>query len=182
MKKINFVLHRHWRQKHPDKTENITQYCHVLPSATPEFTLFYSSQWPKVQPAGARAGAGGVRRATCAVSSLACLLPDASVPYTCALTVCIVSHRALSSNRISSLAGALRGLTRLQDLLLARNQLRRLQPDVFQDTPHLQLLSVDTPLIDLVCNALFASLFVEASSLASRRLPMYSAKRSAVVN
>ncbi|KAJ8729091.1 hypothetical protein PYW07_006787 [Mythimna separata] len=50
----------------------------------------------------------------------------------------------LSGNEIASLeGGALRGLRRLHDLLLARNRLRRLPADAFTHTPDLQVLNLE---------------------------------------
>ncbi|OWR52600.1 putative leucine-rich transmembrane protein [Danaus plexippus plexippus] len=50
----------------------------------------------------------------------------------------------ISDNQVSSLgAGALTGLRRLHDLLVARNRLRRISADTFVHTPRLQLLDLE---------------------------------------
>lgn len=68
-----------------------------------------------------------------------------------ATCTCVRVCRELSMNAISSVSGgALRGLRRLHDLLLAGNRLRELPRDAFTHTPDLQVLSVPSSPLSVI--------------------------------
>ncbi|XP_045778149.1 follicle-stimulating hormone receptor [Maniola jurtina] len=83
----------------------------------------------------------------------------------------------LSDNEIESLdGGALRGLRRLHDLLVARNRLRRLPADTFRHTPKLQMLDLEDNQIEHIDMEAFVPVSkLEDLNVGNNRFPVLPA-------